>query len=313
MNKFALLSFFLFLFLGTKAQDRIISISHDTIHCTIISINNERIRYEQKNMDGSVTGKLINLSQVAEYTRSAQPENNPKPRKLKTSRSVNVPEDLWCLGLNIGGSTMPWYLDNVQSSAALQDYYSKLKKGFHINAAAYYMINGSMGLGAEYSFFNSGFNGILQSPYSTSIYLMIPERYRQYLNYLGPSVLFVQHPDIRRKFIISESFSVGAMFVRLEDQNTYPNVDNSGYTDITNNSLLTGNTLSAKLGLTAEYRLNRNVSVGLGGDLIWALLKKASFESKGTNNSSSSSENQELTNAMNLSRIDYSFVLRYHF
>jgi len=41
MNKFTLLPIFLLLFFSTKAQDRIISINHDTIHCTIVSMNNE--------------------------------------------------------------------------------------------------------------------------------------------------------------------------------------------------------------------------------------------------------------------------------
>ena len=182
-----------------------------------------------------------------------------------------------------------------------------------MNTSAHYMINSYWGVGAEYSFFDTSFSGSMQTQYSQSIFLMVSENYRQYINYLGPSVLLVQHPDVRRKFILSESLSAGVLFIRMEDQSIYPNVDTSGYTDVTNNSLLTGNSLSAKLGLTAEYRLLRNVSVGLGGDFIWASLKKASFESRGPNNTSSSAENQEIPNGMNLSRIDYSFVLRYHF
>lgn len=312
MNKFTLLPIFLLLFFSTKAQDRIISISHDTIHCTILSINKESIRYELNEKDGSVTGRFMNLSQVAEYTRSPQPENNSKPRKLEKSKPVNV--NLWCLGLNIGGSTMPWYFDNIQSSAAMPDYYTRLKTGFHINTSAHYMINGFLGVGAEYSFFNTSLSGSMPSPqYSPSMFLMVSEKYHQYINYLGPSVLLVQQLDVRRKFILSESLSAGVMFIRLENQSTYPNVDNSGYSDVTNNSLFTGNSLSAKLGLTAEYRLFRNVSVGLGGDFIWCSLKKAKFESKGPNSNSSPTQNQELPNALNLSRIDYSFVLRYHF
>lgn len=42
MNKFKLLSFFLLLFFSAKAQDRIISRNHDTIHSTITSYNNDR-------------------------------------------------------------------------------------------------------------------------------------------------------------------------------------------------------------------------------------------------------------------------------
>ena len=313
MNRFALLSFFLILFFSTKAQDRIISMNHDTIHCTIVSINNESIRYEQKNKDGSITGKYIKLSQVEEYTRSAKPENNRKPIRLKSTKPANVRENQWCLGLNIGGSTMPWYFDNVQSSAAVPDYYNKLTTGFHINTSAHYMITGSLGLGAEYSFFDTSSDGSMQTQYNQSTFLMIRENYRQYINYLGPSVLLVQHIDTRRKFTLSESLSGGLLFIRMEDQGIYPTVDNTGYTDVTNNSLMTGNSLSAKFGLTAEYRLDHNISIGVGGDYLWCSLKKASFESKGSNNYSSSSDKQELSNPMKLSRIDYSFVLRYYF
>jgi len=313
MNKFVILPVLLILFLSTKAQDRIISVNHDTIHCTILSINNERIRYEQKNNDGSVTGKFMNLSQVAEYTHSSQLENNSKPRELKISKPVNMPENLWCLGLNIGGSTMPWYFDNTSSSGLLADYTKKLKTGFHINTGVHYMINSFLGIGGEYSFFDTNSGGSFQSPYSTATFLMVSEKTREYINYLGPSVLFVQHPDERRKFSISESLSAGALFLRLEDQSTSPYVDNSGYTDVSMNSLFTGNALAAKFGLSAEYRLFGNVSVGISGDYIWCSLKKASLESRGSNNESTSTENQELTKVMNLSRIDYSFVLRYYF
>jgi len=312
MNKFALLPVFLLLFFSAKAQDRIISTNHDTIRCTILSISNDHIRYELKNTDGSVTGKFINTSQVAEYTYSGLLENKRKTHKQKTPKPVSIRENLWCLGLNIGGSTMPWYFDHVQSTAAVPDYYNKLKTGFHINTIGHYMINGSLGVGAEYSFLKTGSEGTLPTSYSSAINLMVSEKYNQYINYLGPSVLFVQHLDMRRKFTLSESLSGGLLFIRVEDQGTYPSVNNTSYTEVTNNSLMTGNTLSAKFGLTAEYRLDRNISIGLGGNFIWASLKKASFESKGPNNSSSSIKNQDLTNAMNLSRIDYSLVLRYH-
>ena len=314
MNKFSLLPIFLFLFFGAKAQDRIVSMNHDTIHCTIVSINNERIRYEQKNNDGSVTGKFLLLSEVAEYTRSAQLGNNSKQHKLRIFKPVVAPENAWRLGLNIGGSTMPWYFENVESTSEMPDYYNKLKTGFHINASGHYMINRSMGVGAEYSFFNTSFSGSMPIQYSPTTFLMVSEKYRQYIHYLGPSVLMVQHLGVRQKFSISESLSAGALFIRLENQTTYPNVGNyGGYTDVTNNSLLTGIALAAKLGLSAEYSLSRKVSVGLGGDFIWGSLKKATTEMKGSNNTSSSTENQELPNALNLSRIDYSLVLRYHF
>lgn len=312
MNKFALLPLFLLLCFSAKAQDKIISLNHDTIHCTILSISNERIRYEIKNIDGSVTGKFMPLSQVAEYLCTHQLEDSGM-RELKTPKPASAPEKPWCLSLNLGKSTMPWYLDNFDASSGLPDYYNKLQAGFHIDANAHYMVTGHLGLGLAYSFFKSSAGGTVQRQYASSLFLTESEKYREFINYVGGSFLFQQHLDAKRKFMFSESLSAGVLFFRLENQITYPNVTQSGYTDVSNNSLLTGQCFGAKLGLTAEYSLTDAFSVGLGGDFLWALLRRVSYESKGSNDYSYSVSNQKLSNAIKLSRIDYSFVIRYHF
>lgn len=313
MYKFSFLSFFLVLFLSAKAQDRIITTTNDTIHCTIVSINNERVLYELKTSEGSVDGKFITLSQVAEYSRSHQPKKNSKLNKLKAPNPIYIPDTPWCLSLNLGGSTMPWYFDHVQSTYAMPDYYKKIKNGFHINASAHYMIKSYLGLGVEYSFFKTSTSGILQRESSPSIFFSESEKYRQFINYFGVSVLFQQHLDAKRKFILSESLSAGFLFLRLENQFTYPNFSQSSYVDITNKTLFTGKSLSGKLGLTAEYRLFEDVSVGLGCDFLLCTLKKARFESNELNEYSYSTGTQELTEPIKLSRIDYSFILRYYF
>jgi len=313
MNKFTLLPFFLLLFFNAKAQDKIISINHDTIQCKILSISNERIFYELKSNDGSVSGKYIPLSQVAEFLRSPKALKKSEVHELKSPKPEYVPENRLRLGLDAGGSTMPWYLDSFQSSSAFPDFYSKLKTGFHINASAHYMIKSFLGLGAEYSFFKTSTSGSTPIEYSSSVFLMESEECRQYINYLGASVLFQQHLGVQQKFILGESLSAGVLFFRMEDQSTYPYSSQSGYSDISNNMLLTGNSFSGKFGLTAGYRLFKSVSAGLGGDFIWGSLKKASYESKGSNNYSYSGDKEKLSNALKLSRIDYSFVLRYYF
>jgi hypothetical protein len=301
MNKFALLPFSLLLFFSAKAQDRIVSINHDTIHCKIISIDNAGILYELKNNDGTVTGKFMPLSQMEEYNRSPQPEKKPEKHEV-------------LLGLSLGRSFMPWCLDNYQSYSGMPDYYDKLKTGYQINAEVHYMIKRFLGLGAEYSFFNSSTSGsVQQSYYSMSIYVTVPEECRLYVNYLGASVLFQQHLDAQRKFILSESLSAGVAFIRMENQVTYPHYSQNSYTDIASNTLLNGNSFSGKFGLTAEYRLFQAVSFGLGGDFIWCTIKKASHESKGSNNYNASKDKEKLANPMKLSRFDYSFVLRFYF
>ena len=178
MNRFTLLPLFLLLFINAKAQDKIISINQDTIHCKIVSISNERILYELKNNDGSVTGKSMPLSQVAEYLKLHQPETNSNTDKPETSRSVSIPENRFCLGLDAGIRPCPGTLTIYQSSSAMPDYYNKLKTGFHINASAHYMIKSFLGLGAEYSFFKTSTSGSMPIEYSPSIFLKESEKYR---------------------------------------------------------------------------------------------------------------------------------------
>jgi hypothetical protein len=313
MNKFTLLSFFALLFFSAKAQDKIISIQRDTIACTIVSINNGRILYEQTNKDGTVMGKSIPLSQVAEYTASHGLTKKSTTGKQKMPQSEPTAESPFRLGLSAGLSNMPWCLDHYLSSSTLPDYYDKLKTGFHLNASAHYMIKDYWGLGVEYSFCSSSMSGNMPIEYYPSMFLLESDKCHQYIHYLGASVLFKQYLDAKRKFTVSESLSAGKSFLRMEFQSVLPSVNQSVYTDMANNTLLTGNAYSGKLGLAFEYNLCKAVSVGLGADFIWFSLKKVNYKTQGSNNSNTSVEDQELSKAMNLSRIDYSFVLHYHF
>ncbi len=280
MNKFTLLPLFLLLFINAKAQDRIISL---------------------KNNDGSVTGQSISLSQVSEYLKLYQPET---PKKLFPH------ENRFCLGLDAGYSVMPWYVGYFQIVPKIPDFYDRLKTGLHINAGAHFMITGLWGLGAEYSFFKTDASGTMPIEYPSSMFIIQSEKCRLYINYLGASVLFRQYLDARQKFTVSESLSAGILFLRLEDQSTYPEISWSGYTDFTDNLLLTGNSFSGKFGLAAGYRLYGPVSVGLSSNFIWGTLKNGSFESRGSDRHRYTSGKQKLPEALKLSRIDYSFVLR---
>lgn len=312
MNRFVTLSIFLFLIFSLKAQDRIISTTHDTISCRIVSIDHERILYEVIGKNGSATGKFINLSQVAIYTRSTPTTNYSKLHPQRNKRPINVPEHAWNLRLNVGLSTMPWCWENVQADNTMQDYYNHLNMGYHINTSVIRMITNNLGLGIDASLFNSSFNGNIQSPINTSIYATVSEKFNQYVYFVGPSVLFQQNMDVKRKITVSESVTAGSFFLRFEDRNSYPIVDPSGYTDYTVNTLLTSISFAAKIGLTIDYRLTQNVSVGLGGGLTYGLFKKANLEIRNPNNSLSF-KNQELSQPLDMSRIDYSFVVRYQF
>lgn len=312
MNRFVVLTLFLFQIFSLKAQDKIITTTHDTILCRIVSMDNERILYEVKDKKGLINGKFINLSQVETYMRSSPTMKNSNQQPQRRTRPVSVPEHVWNLRLNIGKSNMPWYWDNAQSVNTTQDYYKRLKTGYHINTSAIRMITNNAGIGLDYSFMSSSFNGNVQSQYETSSYVTSSEKFNQYVHFLGPSFLFQQHIDAKRKFTVSESVSAGAHFLRIEDQNTYPIVNQSGYTENKVNTLLTALSMAAKVGITTEYRVSENVSVGLGGGFTFGSFTKANLEMRELNNSISL-KNQKLSNAINMSRIDYSFVVRYLF
>jgi hypothetical protein len=313
MYKFAILPLFLLHFFRAEAQDRIISDNHDTINCTILSINNKRILYEIKNNDGSVTGKFIQLSHVTEYSRSQQSAKNQDILKTKTYEPEKFPEYPIFFDLKAGMSKMPWYFDSFSNSSDIPENFRSLNSGYHINSDIYYKIKSFLGLGVEYSFLKTSSSGIYPLKSSSSLFLMEAEKCIQYINYLGASVQFQQQLFALKKIILSESISSGILFLRIEDQTTSPSVNQSGYSDVANNMLLTGNAFYGKLGLSGEYRIFKTLSAGFGSDLIWSSLKKIRYESKSSNNPGSTTDNQKLSSKLNLSRIDYSLVLRCYF
>ena len=68
MKKKVFVLFILFLFTSSlhfiSAQDKIITIQNDTIHCRILSVSPTYIQYEQTAENGFVTGKFIPTEQV---------------------------------------------------------------------------------------------------------------------------------------------------------------------------------------------------------------------------------------------------------
>lgn len=312
MNRFSLLLFSIFFIFNLKAQDKIISTSNETILCRIVSMDDERILYEVVGKNGYVTGKFIKLSQVASYMRSSPTIKNPYQQPQRRIRPIIAPEHVWNFRLNVGKSTMPWYWDIAQDVNSMQDYYKRLKTGYHINTSAIYMISNNSGFGVDYTFMNSSFNGNIQTPYETSSFVTTSEIFNQYLHFLGPSFLFQQHIDVKRKFTVSESVSVGAHFLRIEDQNSYPIINQTSFTEYKVNSLLTSLSMAAKVGITTGYRITPNVSFGLGGGFTVGSFTKANLEIREPSNSTSI-KNQKLSNALNMSRFDYSFALSYQF
>jgi len=225
----------------------------------------------------------------------------------------------WLIGVSSGISNLPWMLDNVINTGDTPDFYDEIKTGFHVNANVHHMVFGFGGIGLQYSYLNSKREGTYQtmidSYYPT--YTSLTEERRQYLNYIGASLIFQQYLDKNRKFQISETFSYGGLFYRAEDQASIlepPYYSGDPYSSFAYNSVTTGFSWAGKFGLSVEYKVLPCLSIGLGGDMFLAWLSKDNQNSKGKSSYSMDEEIElENTRNINLSHIDCSLALRFHF
>ena len=319
MRKIFFLSFVFFMQLTLSAQDKVITTSGDTILCRIVSVSNDRIIYEQQIDKKQISGKTILLSDIVEYFREPSKQLSNEIYILQTTP---IPEHPWLLSLSVGGAHLPWLLENVVDESAENGDYKKLDKGFALTANVHYLITDYAGFGVQYSFFTSGHKSnyptMIESYYPVYSNLDICEH--QYINYAGLSVILRQFLDKNRKLSLSETLSGGLLFYRAENQYkiffpyyTYGYQDYYGqFRYISANTLITGNTFGATFGISAEYKILPFLSVGVGGNFMYGNLSKVS----GTNKTSYSSTTEKFTdekleNPVNLSRIDYSLVVRF--
>ena len=229
-----------------------------------------------------------------------------------------TPEHPWLLSLSVGGGHMPWLLENVAEESA--DNYKNFNNGFALNATAHYLITNNIGFGVQYSFFTSGIkNSNPTMINSFPLYTSSDVLERQYINYAGLSVVFRQFLDNDRKFSLSQTVGGGLLLYRAESQSKIFTYNYSGiyqqyyaqFQYINQNELVTGNTFGATIGISAEYKILPYLSVGIGGSFLYGSLSKINGEYKNSDSGSGKFAGEKLDNPLNLSRIDYSLVLRF--
>ena len=176
------------------------------------------------------------------------------------------------------------------------------------------MFSSSIGFGLQYSFFGSGYHGdsfqTIDQTYP--IYLIANIKTRQYVNYVGPSVLFQQFLDPNHKLKLSETLSVGVLSYRNEEQFSMDIPSSSSYTTSSYNVLGNGLTIGGRLGCSVEYLVLPYLSVGVGGSFLYGQLSTMNLEYRDSGGNSESIPNQKLDNSLNLSRFDYGLVLKFH-
>ena len=324
-----LLIFLLFVSLTTaKAQDKIITNNQDTIECRIVSVNAERISYEQKTSDKHIIGKSILISDVLEYFRTGKPDSFGDiidHEKNKRER----PKHSWLFSIQGGlANSLTDYsdfrnlmLNNGSAASVVDDYIRKLENGYHVNTSLHYLLTTFWGLGAEYNLFYSASDGeFLAQGYggmNLPLYSNVGLDERQYIHFVGASVLFQQFPDNNKRIKISETISPGFILFRGENRGSEIQTywgDNDFYAGEPPqyydhaNSVTKSTSFGAKGGLSIEYVIGPQLTAGLAGNFMWAKLHKMSVKS-----SEYDTKAQKLEQPMNISHIDYGFTVRYNF
>jgi len=288
-----------------SGQDKIITIDNDTILCRIISIAPTSIQYEQKRENQQIVGKFIPAEQVLEYVRNVQsPEISPRYR---TDKQAPKPLRHWLIGVQLGGASLlassakdetEMMNDGIPKSQA-KDYCNQLKQGWSFSGDIHYLLSNYIGLGVKYSFFtssvNKGFTIKIDEYYPEYFALEINEK--QYIQYAGPSVIFQQWLGRNRKFQLRETFSTG--FVHYRDELRM----------FGKNALAERNTWGVTTCVSANYHPISWLSIGLNAGFMNAYLTKVDVSTKGGKHTL----HFDNENYINLSRLDYSLSICFHF
>lgn len=328
MKKLLLIFLFFLSLAAAKAQDKIITLKHDTIDCRIVSVNAERISYEQKASDKQFVGKSISVSEVLQYLRTEKSDSFGAMINHEKVKHES-PAHRWLFSLHGGfahsltdySDYKNFLINGGNSRSDADNYFKKLENGYNINTSLHYLVSTFFGFGIDYNLFYSASKGeFLTQGYgemNLPIYIKLGMDERLYSHFAGASVLLQQFPDTKRRLKISETISPGIVMIRNESRgseyqvywgdNDYYNGQPPQYYDQAN-TVSTGTTFGAKGGLAIEYGITSQLSAGLAGNFMWAKLQKISIKS-----SASETKDQELEKSINISHIDYGLVVRYSF
>ena len=305
-----------------SSQDRIITVRHDTIFCRIASISPTSIQYEQQGPSMQRITKFIPTNQVLEHSRNSQsPEVNSY---YWPGSSTFEPEYYWVIGVQVGGASLLASSANDENAlvnrgipkSQAKDYYKQLKHGWSFNGDIHYLFSDYVGLGAKYSFFMSS----AQKDFTVKIDDYYPEyacmgmKEKQYIHYVGPSVIFQQWLDENRLIQLSEMLSAGYVHYRDElrmDPNQYifPTLPASETARTNYNVLTKSDTWGATAGLSLEYYPASWFSIGVNAGFMYARLTQLDVSTV----EATETVKLDQKDYQSLSRIDYLLNIRFHF
>lgn len=248
----------------------------------------------------------------------------PPSPAVKKRKLPQEPFPRWRVGFQGGGSYLLNSLTPLRQEMKYKgvslpneadNYYKQLRNGISAGADVHYLLTNSIGVGVKYSLFSSSVKmdySVMNSHSTVPIYYSANEKEQFYLNYIGPSVFFRQWLGVNHKFSFNEELSLG--YIQFRDEAKYDPYQYVFVNPETNvmqyNVLKEGSTFSGSLQLSFEYYPTSGISIGVNLGFIPAVFRTLRVSD---NETSRVVHKLGEGNSLNMTRIDYSMGLRFHF
>jgi len=292
--------FFISLSVTGHSQDKIITITNDTIDCKITRISRSTIFFDLNTNSVKTSGSLP-VSKVLNYTISATGVTADKPKSLSSN-----PFERMRLGINGGGGYMLASSKKAEEAmtgqgidaAKAKSYYRNLKTGWLANADLTFMITPDVGTGFKYKFFYTSGNVEDYIDFQDGVHLIYTNYgERIFVNYYGPMACYQSYLNAAETYRMTTTYSFGLTTYRNEAEylNEY--------------LLLTGRNLGTDFAINLEYYITDNLSLGAELSAFYSILRKVKI-TDGTNTQTIDLDKETYEN---LSRLDLSIGIRFYF
>ena len=242
-----------------QAQDRIITMQNDTIHCRIVSISDGRIYYEQPGDNSVMIGKSLPADQVNTYFRNV---NNSVNYAQTVKQALAIPRERWRFNVQGGiGYMLESTADSENeltrmgvNSQTAKDLCKNLNWGYSYSSDIHYLFNHWGGVGIKYlGFYSAADADITINIFDGINYLYTNMEKRIYINFVGPSFFTQQWLDQSNTFKFTSTLAFGYAHYRDEEEYDHPSI---------NNYLTTGSTFGGNVSASFEYFPLSWLSVG---------------------------------------------------
>ena len=284
MKNLVILSILFFVSSFGFSQDLIVTTSNDSINCKITKVKRNQLYFVfKKNNEAQST--LIPLENVASYKYDFYEEPNISKDEIPGFNKNSG----FRIAINSGYSYDPGK-EYDSGSSELNDYFDKLRSGYHIEGSAIYLFDEYFGLGVRYSHFRAK-NELIGAFGDPSVV------YRNDIstNFIGPqfSLRFLNQSKKNAFFLNS---SIG--YLSYENEQDYSNPVK-----------ITGNAIGFVSEVAYDIGISENWSLGLQIGITAGRVKKVTLEDGTSTEEIELPSNQRPQGS---GRIDFGIGLRYY-